>query len=60
MLVILSIYYVMTNTSVERSKLDGFDMGFPYCVLLYTVAFVTKMLAIVLFMIEAYQLNRRV
>ena len=52
MLAVLSIYGVLTNTRVELSKVDDSQVGFPYCFLMYGVAFLAKTVAVVLLVKE--------
>ena len=52
MLAVLSIYGVLTNTRVELSKVDHSQVGFPYCFLMYGVAFLAKTVAVVLLVKE--------
>lgn len=56
----LSVYYIRNNYFREHSKDDTTEsMGFPYCVLMYTVAFVSIVVTILLNMIQIYKLQQK-
>ena len=52
-------YYVIENDNFQQSKTNQyFDVTLPYCVLLYTVAFVLTTLAVVLYAVEVCRIRQ--
>ena len=58
MIVILTSHYIETDYFLEMSIIvnyEGFQIFFPYCILLYTLAFITNIIAAVLCMVDVFQ-----
>ena len=45
----LSTFYILTN---HLQNLDDTDLGFPYCIMMYNLAFLANLVVFTLYVIE--------
>ena len=52
----LSTFYIITN---HLQHMDGTDVGFPYCIMLYNLAFMANLVVFTLYVLEVASTQRQ-